>query len=102
MNISELNSKVLTGLRTHGWCKNTLEDSQGRMCLIGAAYHVDPLSAELNGWKLEVVRVANEQFPERMDYEDFAEGIVSFNNDPQTTWDDIEMVLEKVGVNAGC
>lgn len=79
-------------LRRDGWCKQIWRDEQGRHCLMGAFLEV---YGENNTWVgySEVQDVVREQFPDRGGLAGACE--ILFNNHPDTTFADVELVLEK-------
>ena len=88
-----------------GWTKDTFSDETGRHCLQGALYEAHGLeAASERAWRpvqgdfADDVRLLNrvieEQYPERMG----AVGVSRFNDHPETTLDDVVLVLEKAAV----
>lgn len=66
------------------WCKGVFW-SGDRWCLLGAL-----TPPRMEAWQA-IVGVACEQFPERF----LGVSITRFNDHPDTTWADVELVLEK-------
>ena len=86
---TEALERTLARLRRHGWCQHAYQDNQGRMCLLGAMGEsfVNCPPAE------QVIEdIAREQFPARMPA---GADFVNFNDHPDTTFADVELVLEK-------
>lgn len=93
------NLTPLDVLRRDGWCKDIWRNEKGEHCLMGAfiaAYNNDQMEtwndAEWPGYDI-VQDVVREQFPERGGLGLSSE--ILFNNHPDTTFADVEMVLEK-------
>jgi len=83
-------------LREKGHCKNKLSDEDGRHCLMGALSAVMDVT-EFSGaaWD-SILFTVREQFPDRTTGSGFDP--VDFNNDPDTTGDEVAAVLEKAAV----
>jgi hypothetical protein len=69
-------------LAERGWCKGKFHDAEGRVCMGTAVMFGSGL---LN-------RVISEQFPDRRG------GVIGFNDHPDTTIDDVILVLEKASI----
>jgi len=81
-------------LRRDGWCKGTVLNDSGERCLIGAL----KLSPFAHPWDSRIIlivdEVVREQFPDRIGgYK--GRHIADFNDHPDTTFADVELVLEK-------
>ncbi len=95
-----------SGTDKRSWMRGQLHRQyQGaeRHCILGALEHVgastDNRQAAYglnNGDTKAILRVANEQFPREGEYG--WSHIPSFNDSPERTFDDIELVLEKAAV----
>jgi hypothetical protein len=79
------------------WCKRSLADDDGSFCLIGAAVRQQPLLV-VRSVPL-IVAVVQEQYPDRVAWFAVGGGVVSsFNDHPDTTWADVDAVLDKASV----
>ena len=89
-----------------GWTKDAFTDGGGRHCLQGALYEAygqcpfdsGQLNVRLSPEMAEDVRLVNEvieaQFTERYG----GVGISRFNDHPDTTWEDVVLVMEKAAL----
>jgi hypothetical protein len=89
-----------------GWTKNAFTDHAGRHCLQGALYDAHqigpvgehpvwrPVTAELGADVRLVNEVIQDQFPERAG----GIGASRFNDHPDTTLEDVILVMEKAAV----
>lgn len=79
-------------LRRDGWYKGGLQDARGARCINGALM-VAPSSI------LHISGVILEQFPDRVKlYANGSPSIAFFNDHPDTTFADVELVLEKAQI----
>lgn len=82
-----------------GWTKGTLDNGSGSYCLVGACYEIE---AFYNGafTTFDVVvpieAVVLEQYPDRV--RGMMAPVVNFNDHPDTTWADVDRVLDKAAV----
>lgn len=90
-------------LRERGWCQRTVEDAAKRVCMVGAAkvaYLGDargrPAFELPSDWCDAVSAVIAEQFPERCFFDHGSPPI--FNDHDDTTFADVELVLEKAEI----
>ena len=96
---AELASEVLRGLRTCGWAKGTFRDANGAMCIRGAMSNAGSLTQvarrDLYERLLIVIRA---EYPGRLTRGEILdpEPVAAFNDHPDTTFTDVERVLEKV------
>jgi hypothetical protein len=79
----------------NSWCKHsyTSEGPDGGMsyCIAGAVHRATtPGTSQHKLLGLAIMHVIEEQFP------DSGIWITAFNDNPETTWEDVRMVLEKV------
>ncbi|MDP9387867.1 MAG: hypothetical protein M3Q48_08040 [Actinomycetota bacterium] len=93
-------------LAARGWTKGVFTDLSGRHCLQGALYEahgvcplrrgsvVGPLPSELAADVRLVNEVVEANYPERFG----GVGVSRFNDHPETTVDDVVLVLEKAAV----
>lgn len=84
--------KVLDRLREKGWCKDRLGDKLGPNCLLGAAQAVGVFGYE---WRETMGMLVQEHWPKFLGVQ---APTVKFNNHPDTTFSDVERVLEKAAV----
>ena len=87
---------VLDRLREKGWMKGSFGPTHGPNCLVGASQNV-PLPGI--GWERlcdRVDMVVKEQYPERR--KGSLATVPNFNDHPDTTFSDVERVLEKAAV----
>lgn len=84
---------ILDRLRSHGWCKQDFGDAEGPNCIAGAAHEVE---AE-DYFQHTLVWVIDEQYPGRMEAGPHS-NVPNFNDHPDTTFADVERVLEKAAV----
>jgi hypothetical protein len=100
--VALLAATMLDELRAVGWCKGTTVNNLGQKCLVGALTETpdlqylrnSDLSYEVLGALAQVVKA---QYPERESA--LGSRVVSltcFNDHKETTWEDVERVLEKV------
>lgn len=83
--------KVLDRLREKGWCKNELGGKEGPNCLLGGF-----IQANIPCHVKESLRpILTEQYGDRMNH---AKYISRFNNHPDTTFSDVERVMEKAAI----
>lgn len=85
-------------LRRDGWCKGSFHDMTGAYCIRGAGHQCRITSG--HPYLLAVGEVAREQFPERIPADLATDrftsnDVVRFNDHPDTTFADVEAVLEK-------
>lgn len=92
--------EALALLREKGWCKGRFHDNNGAHCLHGAllkAHRVTVISYRLNPSFVEdgdaIQRVVLSHYAER--------SLAAFNDDPETTFADVEFVLEKAILERG-
>ena len=91
MKPSEEIRVALDYMREYGWIKHCVEDEQGRVCLLGAFEHVE------NSQQGDALRALYGTFkelgyqPERPDRPAW---IAGFNNHPDVTFEDIELVCK--------
>lgn len=85
MNAAE---RALQGWTADQWCKGRFYDHQGRSCLWGRLIEdsVDGVVAAL----VAVGEIVQEQYA--------LDGVVAFNDAPETTFADVVAVLEKAAV----
>jgi len=78
------------------WCKNVDRDGQGRMCIVGA---IGSLGLDQEGYQATravLEGVIAEQYPYRGIHTIHGTVMVSvFNDHPDTTWADVDVVLDK-------
>jgi hypothetical protein len=88
---------ALAYLRKHGWVKRTaLETGTGRVCAIGAVY----CSLTPNGYVYPehlptIDRVADQLRDKVAEITGTYISVESYNDDPKTTYEDIETLFEK-------
>jgi hypothetical protein len=100
--VAFLAARMLAELRAVGWCKGITVNDLGQKCLVGALTETPDLrylcNSELSYEVLGALsQVITAQYPER-------EGVLDnrvvcltcFNDHSDTTWEDVERVLEKV------
>lgn len=89
--------EALDRLRTHGWTKGASMNSRGEMCIGGAC---ETGEVGFSPAIQAIATVIRDQFPERVrDAINPSMGIVvRFNDHPDTTFADVERVLEKAAV----
>jgi galactitol-specific phosphotransferase system IIB component len=85
---------ALVQLSRRGWVKGYIEDAQGRVCLLGALSHC---SGGI-GASTIVEKVIVEQYPERYDAAVYMNHVARFNDHPDTTLEDVVMVMEKAAL----
>jgi hypothetical protein len=83
-------NKALNLLRTCGWTKGNFYALDGSYCVLGALSCVAVTSEEVR----VLQAVIKEQFPDR----GIHPGISFFNDAPETTFAEVEMVLEKASM----
>lgn len=71
---------VKTVLFDNGWCQHTLEDEEGRYCIVGAVIHAHEGAQEASWQSSETMHAIH-----RVSNGD----VVNFNNAPTTTFSDI-------------
>lgn len=90
---------VLERLQTHGWHKNTYGGAEGPNCLLGAIKAVKAqaegveYSAVHGTWSNPLTNIIQEVVVEQ-----YSDDIAGFNDLPDTTFDDVERVLEKAQI----
>jgi hypothetical protein len=100
--------EMLEYLREHGWCKGKMELTTGQACLrgarrctggeIGTAGLRTSMTIDLYSAMILIIQA---EFPGRIDPESGVfSHVAEFNDHPETTWADLEMVLEKVAAGA--
>lgn len=86
--------KVLDRLREKGWHKGSLGSTLGPNCIYGAAVELR-LTQGIDG----LIPVIRSQFPDRLvQMPDYHHPGPTFNDHPDTTFSDVERVLEKAAV----
>lgn len=94
--------RMLDHLRTNGWTQGKYERPSGACCILGA--HIAVTGSQKLGSAVtnEIGKVFYEQFPERAMYTVAAGAeyacVPDLNDHPDTTFDDVEMVLEKASL----
>jgi hypothetical protein len=93
-------------LRRHGWRKYNFEGSDGTVCALGAWRKSQNLPIVIScidlslqeEWARRFVSVGRDQFPELpWMYTDSASGdVVEFNDHPETSVDDVLLIMEKI------
>lgn len=89
--------KVLDRLREKGWQKGWFGDHRGPNCLVGA--HMNTYCStikQFKQWTDNLIPILLAQYPDRIKGS-MAE-IPNFNDHPDTTFTDVERVLEKAAV----
>lgn len=89
--------EALALLREKGWCKGTAQNFRGEHCIIGAINHLG-ISGSILLLLHDVAaveRVITEQYGGA--YQD----VPDFNDDPVTTFADVERVMEKAILERG-
>lgn len=85
--------KVLDRLREKGWMKGESGDDAGPNCIMGAYCRV---------WKFGpdqmIGQIARDQYPDRVGWHENLVEAAQFNDHPDTTFSDVERVLEKAAV----
>lgn len=84
---------VLDRLREKGWRKDGLGDDEGPNCLYGGQIQS---GADYNIFRNVLTPIITDQYPDRVCND--LTTIVPFNNHPDTTFADVERVLEKAAV----
>ena len=81
--------KILDRLREKGWIKGRLGTAGGPNCMAGAGL--------FQGLKCKalILSIIREQYPDRSTFPEWEVTIPSFNDHPDTTFADVERVLEK-------
>lgn len=87
--------EALALLREKGWCKNKLDDAEGRHCLIGALIAVHSAQQTLE-YKYDVAATQA-----TITAQHGARCVTTFNDDPATTFEMVEAVLEKAALERG-
>lgn len=88
-------------LEKRGWCKHVMIDKTNKVCLLGAIgvanHSQEEYKASPNTWfeYPVILNIIKEQFPERYRSDSIGE---SFNDKPETTYDDVWLVLDKAAV----
>lgn len=89
---------ILDALRKNGWGKGQSVSKDGAIC-VGHACEWSMMSMDKTLGAL--LPVLNEQFPERLNWMHYKIGlgpVVAFNDHPDTTFADVERVLEKAAI----
>lgn len=90
MTPSQFSERVLEILDRQGWCQGRLQDKQGRLCLLGAGMVVgridDVVSLALWFSTLDLL-LTESDYPHH--------DVISFNNDPHTTFEDVQLILKR-------
>lgn len=85
--------EALDLLRRDGWCKGKQEDERGRHCIVGAAHCVGAYQEDF----IALDAVAEQQYLDRV-----GSGLLvpaaALNDHPDTTFEDIERVMEKAAL----
>lgn len=85
--------KVLGRLREKGWIQQSYGKREGPNCMRGAASHTIRDVRVLYSYALPIIQA---EYPGRVPVGN--ESIVQFNDHPETTFEDVERVLEKAAV----
>lgn len=84
------------------WMKGDLFDDNEGVCLLGAAQFVETGAHEIGFGSLETVAplrsVILEQFADRVQNMDLWAPLPHFNDHEDTTWADVELVLDKASL----
>ena len=96
--------RAIQELSAHGWCQGQLWDLQGRICLSVALVRagIDTLDLVDGGPRdgRPFARVIRERFPERVrNCSGSRQAIEVFNDHPDTTLDDVVLVLGQAGLD---
>lgn len=84
---------VLDRLREKGWQKGDFGPSEGPNCIYGA---ITAVEVNFHAVDASVVKIVGEQFSDRTLLKEHKG--VAFNDHPDTTFTDVERVLEKAAV----
>lgn len=84
--------KVLDRLREKGWMKGELGEPTGPNCMVGGAHYT--VGAVFLNWAIPTT-IIKDQYPGRGGPHGFVD---VFNDHPDTTFTDVERVLEKAAV----
>ena len=93
--------KVLDRLREKGWQKGGFGIAEGPNCIRGAAYEVNIDQDLVFGGYLDdkpIINIVKDQYPHCIPVRPGREMISFFNDHPDTTFSDVERVLEKAAV----
>ena len=84
---------MLDRLRHVGWQQGHEGGISGPNCLHGAARYTG-----ITGYGAFILTIIQEQYPEHSAFPGWQPTIMSFNDHPDTTFADVERVLEKAAV----
>lgn len=94
MSAPDSAAKTLDVLRREGWAKGVFNSREPTPhCLYGAMVRAGLTNSESMRLATALRRRIAAEFPERVAD---GGGVMEFNDDPDTTFADVEMVLEKV------
>jgi hypothetical protein len=102
-------------LRRHGWCQGIFEGEDGRVCALGAWRRsqnlpiltscldlpvIEKITYAQEEWAQKFVFVGQEQFPHLlwMLGDSASNEVAEFNDNPETSVDDVLLVMEKIEV----
>lgn len=91
MDLREIAERAERELSEHGWCKGSFEKSSGEICL-SSAFRIAFGSGAYSLSYENILRVIRGLFPGR-DYS----AVSAFNDHPDTTREDISLVLKHLG-----
>jgi hypothetical protein len=99
MNAAEV---VLNVLKGSGWCQNVSRNALGEHCIMGAVNYLTAPAYDEREFTKACAEVICEQYPERAYYQHTGSPvstIVHFNDNPDTTFEDVRVILEKVAAH---
>lgn len=79
-------------MKEFGMHKGAAHGPNGSVCVVGACYEVGTRPTSI------LDKIASEQFPDRVNGERPLRAIAAFNDHPDTTLDDVRVVLEKADI----
>lgn len=90
--------KVLDRLREKGWNQKRWGGPEGPNCMYGAIYYTQPGQALSESWMSQMLyHIVGDQYRNRVN-DNMDNRVMLFNDHPDTTFSDIERVLEKAAV----
>lgn len=99
MDVKEIAERAMKEIREKGWCKNSFRKETGEICL-ATAFHDACQSLGVSSvvyattWYLQFVQTIGTLFPDRR-----AGLLLSFNDHPDTTEEDILLVLKHLAAS---
>lgn len=95
---------MLPSIEQYGWWRGEIQDGTPKCLLTGLVNlysgHLSSYSGEYHADRQALTDVVREQFPDRLGpvLSTYKPDVAQFNDHPDTTWADLELVVEKAAI----